>query len=248
VRLRIAAAAAAASCVVAGCTGAEADSARVTGPTSVTSVNCAQARCVALTFDDGPGDETGRLLDLLAERRVPATFFVLGRQVRAHQVVTRRLVAEGHEIGNHTWDHRRLTSLRADAVRAELRRTAEAVRQVAGVSPALVRPPFGSTDRTVSRTVDAPLILWNVDPRDWRTRDPDVIYERVLTDVRPGAIVLLHDIYGTTVDAMPRIIDALRKQGYTFVTVSELFGGHLEAGQSYDHRDPTPARTQSESR
>jgi peptidoglycan/xylan/chitin deacetylase (PgdA/CDA1 family) len=175
---------------------------------------------------------TDRLLDLLAARGVRATFFVLGQQVREHPTVTRRLAAEGHEIGNHTWNHRRLTSLTA-AVQADLRRTAETVHEVTGTTPTLVRPPFGSVDDAVSRGIDAPIILWSVDPRDWRNRDSRVVHQRVIADVRPGAIVVLHDVYSPTVDAVPGIIDTLKDQGYTFVTVSELFGGHLEAGQSY---------------
>jgi peptidoglycan/xylan/chitin deacetylase (PgdA/CDA1 family) len=223
--------AAAAVLAAAGCGGAEA----VPAP-----VDCGQARCVALTFDDGPDVETGRLLDLLKQRGVPATFFVLGRQVEQHEALARRITAEGHEIGNHTWNHERLTTLSPAGIRENLQRTADLVTRVTGTSPTLVRPPFGASNSSVAAAAGAPIVLWTVDPRDWRKRDPDAVYERVTAQVRPGAIVILHDTRKTSVDAVPRILDTLAQRGYTFVTVSRLFGGHLEPGHTYRER-PDPA-------
>jgi peptidoglycan/xylan/chitin deacetylase (PgdA/CDA1 family) len=227
----LAAVAVGAGFLVGGCAGAEAES---TPPP-----DCAQIRCVALTFDDGPDEETGRLLDVLAARRVPATFFVIGRQVREHPALVRRMAGEGHEIGNHTYSHRRLTGLPAPDVHGELRRTAEAIGEATGSVPRLVRPPFGTVSEEVAAEVEAPIILWSVDPRDWRIRDSRVISQRVVADVRPGSIVVLHDVYRTTVDAVPAIIDLLKGEGYTFVTVSELFGGQLHPRTIYSER-PQP--------
>jgi peptidoglycan-N-acetylglucosamine deacetylase len=222
----------AAALAAAACAGTEAVPA---------TVDCAQAQCVALTFDDGPDLETGRLLDLLKQRRVRATFFVLGRQVEKHEALARRIAGEGHEIGNHTWNHERLTTLSRTGIRQNLQRAAEVVERVTGTSPALVRPPFGASNNSVATAAGAPIVLWTVDSRDWRNRDPDQVHERVTAAVRPGAIVILHDTRKTSVDAVPRILDTLERRGYTFVTVSELFGGHLEPGRTYRGRHDSPA-------
>jgi peptidoglycan/xylan/chitin deacetylase (PgdA/CDA1 family) len=228
----LAAAAVAACCMVASCAGAQANREPPT--------DCARVRCLALTFDDGPGDHTGRLLDVLAARDVRATFFVLGRRAREHPAALQRIAAEGHEIGNHTWSHRRLTQLRRSEVEAELRRTAEAIRDVTGSTPRLVRPPFGSVDEGVTAAINAPIILWSVDPRDWSARDSGVVGRRVAAEARPGSIVVLHDVYRTTVDAVPLIIDVLKGAGYRFVTVSELFSGELHPGRTYTERPQSP--------
>jgi peptidoglycan-N-acetylglucosamine deacetylase len=206
------------------------------------TVDCGQAQCVALTFDDGPDPDTGRLLDLFKQRRVRATFFVLGRQVEKHEALARRITAEGHEIGNHTWNHERLTTLSPTGIRQNLERTAQVVERVTGTSPALVRPPFGASNNSVATAAGAPIVLWTVDSRDWRHRDPHEVHERISAAVHPGAIVILHDTRKTSVDAVPRILDTLEERGYTFVTVSELFGGHLEPGRTYrERRDPPVA-------
>ncbi|MEV4110508.1 polysaccharide deacetylase family protein [Nonomuraea sp. NPDC049695] len=188
-------------------------------------VDCRRVKCVALTFDDGPGRYTDTLLRHLAKYRARATFFVVGSNVVTYPRVLRRTVAAGHEIGNHTWSHPLLTRLPAARVRSQLARTDRAVKAVAGVVPHLVRPPYGAFNRAVRRQISRPIVLWNVDTLDWRYRNSATVARRALRSVRPGSIILFHDIHRTTVGAMPRVLKSLAQRGYHFVTVTELFGG-----------------------
>ncbi|MGC5010938.1 polysaccharide deacetylase family protein [Streptosporangium sp. DT93] len=201
-------------------------------------VDCERVRCVALTFDDGPGPYTGGLLDILAERRVRASFFVVGRMVSEEdEAVLRRMVAEGHELGNHTWNHPQLTRLPHEEVRRELGRTQWLVKRVTGVTMNLMRPPYGLTGPQVaaeSRHLGLAQILWNVDTRDWHDRDVSVVAHRAAA-AGPGSVVLLHDIHPTTVRAVPHLLDDLAGRGYRFVTLSELYGRRPAPGRRYYH-------------
>ncbi|MEV0235291.1 polysaccharide deacetylase family protein [Nonomuraea sp. NPDC050786] len=188
-------------------------------------VDCRRVKCVALTFDDGPGRYTDTLLRHLAKYQARATFFVVGSNVVTYPRVLRRTVAAGHEIGNHTWSHPLLTRLPASRVRSQIARTDRAVKAVAGVVPHLVRPPYGAFNRAVRRQISRPLVLWSVDTLDWRYRNSATVARRALRSVRPGSIILFHDIHRTTVGAMPRVLKTLAQRGYHFVTVTELFGG-----------------------
>ncbi|WP_433337275.1 polysaccharide deacetylase family protein [Spirillospora sp. CA-294931] len=191
-------------------------------------VDCAKAKCVALTFDDGPGPYTGRLLDLLAQRRARATFFVVGNNADAHPDLLRREVSEGHEIGNHTQDHRDLSRLPALQVNQQVQHTQEIVRTTTGRAPVLLRPPYGAANKTVAevaKSLGLVQALWNVDTNDWRDRDSTVVAERAVSGAHPGAVILMHDIHKTTVEAVPRILDRLSAQGYTFATVSDVLAG-----------------------
>lgn len=188
-------------------------------------VNCATAKCIALTFDDGPsGATTPRLLDILKQNNVKATFFELGIQAQKFPSVTKRVVTEGHVIGNHTYDHKSLEKMSVTNARGEISRAADIIQQAGGVRPGLVRAPYGAITQALAKTLDAPFIQWNVDPDDWKDRDADIVYNRVISNAKPGAIVLSHDIYETTVDAYERIIPELIRQGYTLVTVPQLLG------------------------
>lgn len=208
------------------------------------AVDCAASRCVALTFDDGPGRHTARLLDLLRPTRARVTFFVVGEQVRPNAAVVRRIVAEGHEIGNHTWSHARLPGLSRQAIRAEIDRTQDAVHEVAGVRPKVFRPPYAVTDARVGRAAGLPQVMWSVDPMDWRSAGPGrgkrtigEMVDQVVGDTRPGDIVLLHDVHGPTVSAVPELVTRLRRRGYELVTVSDLFRGvPLRPGAPYRRR------------
>lgn len=199
--------------------------------------DCARIKCVALTFDDGPGEHTGRLLDLLSSRDVRATFFVIGQMVAAdpggHTV--RRIVDEGHEIGNHSWSHPPLAELPHAAVRRELQDTENIVQRLTGVRMRVMRPPYGSTDEDVAaetRREGLAQILWSVDTLDWRDRASTVVAKRA-GGAKPGSIVLMHDIHPSTVDAVPTVLDTLARKGYTFVTVSELYGKTPTPGKMY---------------
>lgn len=192
---------------------------------------------VALTFDDGPGPDTLRILSTLNRLRVPGTFFVIGRQLAGRERQLRAIVAHGDEIGVHSWSHPDLTRLRVARVRAEIVGTRNAIRARAGVEPLLYRPPYGAIDRRVMAAV-APArmapVLWDVDGDDWaRTATPARVARTVLAEVRPGSIILLHDgggRRGVTARALPRIVAGLRARGLEAVLVSELL-----------ERDPPPS-------
>ncbi|WP_225878496.1 polysaccharide deacetylase family protein [Spongiactinospora rosea] len=210
------------------------------------ALDCAALKCVALTFDDGPYRYTAKLLDMLAEHQAKATFFVVGRMVAASGAAgLRRMVAEGHEVGNHTWDHAMLTDLRRPLIEAELRRTQQIVRSATGTRMRIMRPPYGATNRLVARVAEGhglAQILWDVDTVDWRDRRPALITRRAVA-APPGTIVLLHDIHRTTVEAAPRILSELARAGYTFVTVSELLGDHMPGpGRLYPDRSERELR------
>jgi peptidoglycan/xylan/chitin deacetylase (PgdA/CDA1 family) len=186
-----------------------------------------QQRVVALTFDDGPHPvQTPRLLDLLKERGIRATFYLIGRLVEQYPDITRRIIAEGHEIGNHTWSHPSLTSVSSASVASEIQKTNDAIRKVTGTTPQTMRPPYGATNAAINRRMNDEfnlrVIMWSVDPQDWKFRDAGRISSHILQNTKPGDIILAHDIHASTVAAMPRTLDSLRAQGYRFVTVSEL--------------------------
>ena len=202
------------------------------------SVNCRRQKCIALTFDDGPGADTARLLRMLHRRHVAATFFVLGQQVRAHPELVARAARQGHEIGIHTWDHRNLTTLSPRRMRAELAGTVREVARTTGVRPTLLRPPYGASNQRVLRTarkLGLAQVLWSLDTFDWRTLAVRPTVRAVRQGARPGRIILMHDIHRTSVDAVPRVVRLLRRQGYHLVTVSQLLG-HPRPGNTYSQR------------
>ncbi|MFE6185200.1 polysaccharide deacetylase family protein [Streptomyces sp. NPDC056465] len=189
-------------------------------------VDCRKAKCIALTFDAGPAKDTPHLLDVLKEKKVPATFFLLGKNhMLKHPDTVRRIAAEGHEVANHTWSHQILTGRKPDEIRAELERTQLAIEGITGKKPRLMRPPQGRTDDTVSgicEELGLSQVLWSATAKDYSTNDSALIRKRILDQAGKDGIILLHDIYKGTVPAVPGIIDALRKQGFTFVTVPQL--------------------------
>ncbi len=182
---------------------------------------------VALTFDDGPHPEnTPRLLDLLKSRNVKATFYVVGTNAQRHPGILRRMVAEGHEIGNHTITHGNLTKMTPDAIRKELKTSHQTILSATGVAPRSMRPPYGAitSDQKawIKREFGYPSIMWSVDPEDWKRPGPSVVASRLVSGARPGGILLVHDIHKPTIDAMPSAIDQLLGKGFQFITVSQL--------------------------
>jgi peptidoglycan/xylan/chitin deacetylase (PgdA/CDA1 family) len=182
---------------------------------------------IALTFDDGPHQKlTPRLLDLLAERHLHVTFFVLGENAVQHPEILQRAVREGHEIGNHSWSHPNLAKLSEENVRSQIKRTEELITNVIGSRPALFRPPYGSLTphqkHFIHDELGYEIILWDVDPLDWKEPGPTVVSNRILKETRPGSIVLSHDIHAPTIQAMPATLTELEAKGFKFVTVSEL--------------------------
>jgi peptidoglycan/xylan/chitin deacetylase (PgdA/CDA1 family) len=182
---------------------------------------------IAMTFDDGPSAEnTPRLLDILKERHIHATFFFVGQRVAENPEIVKRIVAEGHDIGNHSWSHPQLSKMNDEAVRNELQKTEDAIVAACGQKPKLMRPPYGAfTARQrawAHGTWGYKIILWDVDPLDWKIRNSEHVKAEILKQTVPGSIILSHDIHKTTVDAMPATLDALAAKGFKFVTVSEL--------------------------
>ena len=180
-----------------------------------------------MTFDDGPSEKlTPELLDILAQHQIHATFFVIGRNVVEHPEVLRRAVREGHEIGNHSWSHPALGKMSDGSVRAELQKTDDAIRSAIGGRPVLMRPPYGSITarqkKWINEVFGYRIILWDVDPLDWKRPGPSVVTSRIVRETRPGSIILSHDIHPGTIKAMPETFDRLQARGFKFVTVSEL--------------------------
>jgi peptidoglycan/xylan/chitin deacetylase (PgdA/CDA1 family) len=182
---------------------------------------------VAMTFDDGPHPKlTLKLLDLLKERGIKATFFVIGKNAADFPEVAKRIVNEGHEIANHSWTHPQLTKLSPTAFAAEISQTNEAIEKATGVRPTLMRPPYGAINATLTKRLNdeygLTVVLWSVDPLDWKIRNADHVSSHIIKNAAPGAIILSHDIHASTIDAMPATLDALQAKGYKFATVSEL--------------------------
>jgi peptidoglycan/xylan/chitin deacetylase (PgdA/CDA1 family) len=182
---------------------------------------------IAMTFDDGPSPElTPKLLDILKARGIKATFFVVGQNAAQYPDILKRMVAEGHEIGNHSWSHPALTKLGADGVKKQIESTNAAIEQATGQKVTVMRPPYGATSQILNRRYadqyGMKVILWSVDPLDWKYRNSARVSSQIIQGAHPGAIILSHDIHATTVAAMPETFDALLAKGYKFVTVSEL--------------------------
>ena len=184
---------------------------------------------IAMTFDDGPSQKlTPKLLDLLAAHHIKATFFVIGQNVEEHPEIVARAAREGHEIGNHSWSHPNLAKMSDDGVRRELQKTDDAIQKAIGSRPTLLRPPYGSITSREKKWINDEfgykIILWDVDPNDWKRPGPAIVRDRILKLTRAGSIVLSHDIHPGTIEAMPSTFDQLEAKGFKFVTVSELIG------------------------
>ena len=200
-------------------------------------IDCARLKCVALTFDDGPGKLTGKVLDMLAAHNARATFFVIGQNITPEvRPMLARMVAEGHEIGNHTWTHPQLTTLPPGKLADEMARTNRLIKAYAGVEPHTLRPPYGMTNQKVAQEAKRQglaQILWTVDTSDWKDHKTEVVLKRAKA-AKPGSIVLLHETVATTVAGVPKLLEHFDKQGYTYVTISELFGEqYLQPGEKY---------------
>jgi len=182
---------------------------------------------IALTFDDGPhATLTPKLLDLLAKHRMKATFFVIGQNAADNPDILKRAVREGHEIANHSWSHPNLAKMSDDAVRRELQKTDDAIFAAIGKHPIYLRPPYGSITPRQRRWIHDEfgyrIIIWDVDPLDWKRPGPAVVCSRILKETHPGSIVLAHDIHPATREAMAATFDQLDQKGFKSVTVSEL--------------------------
>lgn len=199
-------------------------------------------KIVALTFDDGPGPYTARLLDELKKRGVRATFFVLGTRVDAYPELIKRMEAEGHVVGNHSNGHKNLSKLSASGIKKEMDTCADKIAKLLGHKPEVMRCPGGNYNKKVleyAKNAGIPITHWTVDTRDWESRNVGAILGTAFSEdgIKNGSVVLMHDIYETTVEAALQMVDRLQKEGYTFVTVPELIYTQnnkvIEAGKLY---------------
>lgn len=193
------------------------------------TVDCRVTACLALTFDDGPHSEvTPAVLDILKRQSVKATFFVLGRQIKGREAILRREHQEGHEIGNHSWDHPNMTKISGDEAANQIERTSRLLADNNVPVPKLLRPPYGAVNDGMLARLNLPIIRWNIDPEDWRHQDPGYLQEHLINTAKAGAIILLHDVYFSTAASLEPILVALKSK-YQFVTVSQLL--NLTAGE-----------------
>lgn len=205
----------------------------------VREVDVGDSAMIALTFDDGPGDWTPAILDALGRHAARATFFYLGERVQGRAQVIQRAVAEGHEPGNHLFSHRHPEAISDEEIRDEILQAAEEIQRVTGATASLLRPPYGEEPERVAaigaELCLGPVVLWSIDPEDWKSPPAEAIVQHVLDEARPGAIVDLHDGWGRTprdrqptVEALERLLPELHTRGFELVTVSEL----LTSGRS----------------
>ena len=204
-------------------------------------VDCEQVKCIALTFDDGPGQYAGTLLDTLKKYDAKATFFLEGQYVKSRPSYVKRMAAEGHELGNHSYSHPDFTKSEAGTIRSEIQKTQDAVKKAAGVEPKLLRPPYGMADLQVSEIAaefGMPMTLWTGGSQDWSSKNVEAIKKKTLEVAERDGIILMHDWVKQTVDGMPSIIKSLQNKGYHLVTVSEVVKRqNLAAGDIF----PVPA-------
>jgi peptidoglycan/xylan/chitin deacetylase (PgdA/CDA1 family) len=211
--------------------------------TRADNVSCAVVKCVALTFDDGPGPYTDRLLQILKDNDAKATFFLIGNKVAANPTGAKRIADAGMEIGNHTWEHPNMTTIPPEDIASQFSRTNDAIAGATGRTPALYRPAGGLSNDAVRQAagrLGLAEILWDVIPFDW-ANDSNTAATRYLlmTQIKPGSVVLFHDTYSSTVDLVYQFIPVLKANGYRLVTVSELLGARAP-GSSYGSRENGP--------
>ena len=195
-------------------------------------------KVVALTFDDGPNPATtNQALDTLSKYGIKATFFVLGKNVSGNEEILKRMKADGHVIGNHSWSHPILSQLSLDEAKKQITDTEDVLTKVLGSSSKLMRPPYGAITDDIRNSLDLSFIMWDVDSLDWKNKNEASILTEIQREVKNGSIILMHDIHAETVHALPKVIDYLKGQGYDFVTVPDLLDSRLKAHQLYYDRD-----------
>lgn len=195
-------------------------------------------KLIALTFDDGPNYNTSKIIDVLNKYDIKATFFVLGNRAINNKDILRKMVDSGMEIGNHTYNHLLLTKYDENKIRSEIEDTSEVIYNATKKRPKLLRPSYGSVNNKIKKVANMPIIIWDIDTLDWKYHNSKRITSRVVNKVRDGDIILMHDIYSASLNALGNIIPILKDNGYEFVTVNELFyykGISLENGKVYGY-------------
>ena len=198
-----------------------------------------EEKLIAITFDDGPCANTGKILDLFKKHNAKATFFIMGNRVATSPNTLNRIVNEGHEIGNHTWKHKNLSKLKKEDITKQITKTNKAVKELCGYDITLLRPPYGAINKkvkTIAKKNNMALIGWNIDTLDWDSKNKNKIYRVIKRTAKNGNIILCHDLYDATVEAMEKALPHLIKKGYKLVTVSELLkanGNEIQSGTLY---------------
>lgn len=178
---------------------------------------------IALTFDDGPHPiYTPQMLELLKEEQVPATFFLLGENVEPYGDVVKEIAKEGHLIGNHTYHHVQITSLSLEEACKEIQETSDLIEELTGTGTEYVRPPFGTWNEELEERLNLIPVMWSIDTKDWTTQNVDWIVRKTVKHAEDHDIILMHDSYQSTVDAVKRVIEQLEAEGFEFVTVDEI--------------------------
>ena len=195
-------------------------------------------KVVALTFDDGPNPTTtNQALDTLSKYGIKATFFVLGKNVSGNEEILKRMKSDGHVIGNHSWSHPVLSKLSLDEAKKQITDTEDALTKVLGSSSKLMRPPYGAITDDIRNSLDLSFIMWDVDSLDWKSKNEASILTEIQREVKNGSIILMHDIHAESVNALPKVIDYLKGQGYDFVTIPDLLDARLKPHQLYFDRN-----------
>ena len=194
-------------------------------------------KVVALTFDDGPNPNTTPVaLELLKKYNAKATFFMVGRSVAGNEDIIKQVVAEGHQIGNHSWSHPLLTKVTLEQAKSQINDTTEVLKKASGQDVHIMRPPYGGINSAIQAAVSQSFILWDVDTFDWKNRNTASIMKEV-QKTQSGSIILMHDIHQTSIDALPSVLQYLTEQGFELVTIDELMGDQLELHQKYTNRE-----------
>ena len=194
-------------------------------------------KAVALTFDDGPNPNTTPIaLELLKKYNAKGTFFMVGKAVAGNEEIIKQVVAEGHQIGNHSWSHPLLTKISLEQAKSQINDTTEALKKASGQDVHIMRPPYGGINAAIQAAVDQSFILWDVDTLDWKNRNTASIMKEV-RKARPGSIILMHDVHQTSINALPSVLQYLTEQGFELVTIDELMGDQLELHQKYTNRE-----------
>ncbi len=195
-----------------------------------------EAKLVAFTFDDGPSKYTLDIANILEEYNASATFFEVGYNIKAHPEITKELSERGFEIANHTTDHSKLTKLTEVKYLSKINDNNALFKELTGKDMPYLRPPYGSYNDKIKASAGVPIVTWSLDTRDWESRNKDKVIEMVINNIKEGDIILFHDLYESTRDAVKELMPLLKEQGYQAVSVGELFkskGITLEAGTSY---------------
>lgn len=196
------------------------------------------AKLVAFTFDDGPSKYTLDIVDILEKYNASATFFEVGYNIKAHSEVTKEVSERGFEIANHTTDHSKLTKLTESKYLSKINDNNTIFKEITGKDMPYLRPPYGSYNDKIKAKAGVPIVTWSLDTRDWESRNKDKIIDMVMSNIKEGDIILFHDLYESTKDAVKELMPLLKEEGYQVVSVTELFASKgiiLEAGTSYRH-------------